>query len=222
LADAAFRELIALLGDALELPTAERDPFLVERCGDNPALLAEARNLLALQGSRSEVDITAVVWDRMLDAACRVAGPASHPSRIGPYQVTGLLGEGGMGVVYSARQEQPIRRDLAVKVLRSGLATPRAMARFELERQTLARLDHPGIARVYDAGATDEGLPYLAMEWVHGEPIARYCARNSASLASRLALMRQVCLAVHHAHQKGVIHRNARVAVRSRVFLDIG
>ncbi len=210
MADTAFRELIALVGDALELPPDQRDTFLRERCGDNGALLAEARSLLALDGSASEADITAVVWHQMMATANRVAGPVTHPGHIGPYQVTGLLGEGGMGVVYSARQEQPIRREVAVKVLRSGLATPRAMARFELERQTLARLDHPGIARVYEAGATDEGLPYLAMEWVHGEPITRHCIRKSLDTPARLALMRQVCLAVHHAHQKGIIHRDLK------------
>jgi eukaryotic-like serine/threonine-protein kinase len=129
----------------------------------------------------------------------------------GRFTLVKRLGEGGFGVVWLARQNQPVVRDVALKLLRGGgLGSAQVVARFEAERQTLARMDHPHIARVYDAGTTDAGLPYFAMEYVDGQPITNYSADESLSLSRRLELLRQVCLAVQHAHQKGVIHRDLK------------
>ncbi len=131
-------------------------------------------------------------------------------SRIGRYRLLQVLGEGGMGVVYLAEQEHPIKRRVALKVIKPGMDSRRVIARFEAERQALALLDHPHIAHVYDAGATDLGRPYFAMEYIEGPPITEYCDRNRLGLRERLLLFAQVCRAVHHAHQKGIIHRDIK------------
>ena len=129
---------------------------------------------------------------------------------VGPYRVVRLLGSGGMGEVYLAEQEEPVRRQVAVKVLRTGLATDEIVARFRSEQQTLALMDHPNITSVYDAGATDTGLPYFVMEYVVGETIDEYAAAHRLTIAERIPLFIQVCRAVQHAHQKGIIHRDIK------------
>lgn len=134
------------------------------------------------------------------------------PDMIGPYRLLGLLGEGGMGRVYSAEQSKPIRRKVALKVVKPGMDSKEVLARFEAERQALALMDHPGIARVYEAGATGEGRPYFAMELVEGEPLTRYCDRTRLKLRDRLDLFLLICEAVQYAHQKGVIHRDLKPA----------
>ena len=140
------------------------------------------------------------------------SGPArSHlPETFGVYRPVGVLGEGGMGIVYLAEQDEPIRRRVALKVIKQGMDTRRVIARFESERQALALMDHPNIALVYEAGATPEGRPYFAMEYVPGTPITDYCDKHLLGPAERLELFTQVCHAVHHAHQKGVIHRDIK------------
>jgi len=127
---------------------------------------------------------------------------------IGRYKLLSVLGEGGMGVVYLAEQEEPIRRRLALKVIKPGMDSKRVIARFEAERQALALLNHPNIAQVFDAGTTETGRPYFVMEYVKGLPITEYCDHHKLPIEDRLNLFRQVCLAVHHAHQKGIIHRD--------------
>ena len=139
-----------------------------------------------------------------------VAPEVCRDDRIGPYRVVRRLGSGGMGVVYLAEQEAPIRRSVALKVIRSGLPSDTVLARFDRERQTLALMDHPAIARVFDAGATERGQPYFVMELVEGEPITRYCDRERLTVDERLALFQQVCQGIQHAHQKGVIHRDIK------------
>jgi len=129
---------------------------------------------------------------------------------VGPYHLVSVLGEGGMGIVYLADQAAPMRRRVALKVIKPGMDSKRVIARFETERQALALLDHPNIARVHDAGTTDAGRPYFVMEHVHGLPITEYCDRHKLSIENRLPLFQQVCLAVHHAHQKGIIHRDLK------------
>jgi non-specific serine/threonine protein kinase/serine/threonine-protein kinase len=130
--------------------------------------------------------------------------------QIGRYKLLSILGEGGMGVVYLAEQEEPIRRRLALKVIKPGMDSKRIIARFEAERQALALLDHPNIAHVYDADTTETARPYFVMEYVKGLPITEYCDHHKLTIEDRLNLFRQVCLAVHHAHQKGIIHRDIK------------
>ena len=134
----------------------------------------------------------------------------SDPARIGPYRIVRVLGQGGMGTVYEAEQQEPIRRTVALKVIRRGMDRVDVLARFESERQALAVMDHPNIARALEAGTTDEGLPYFVMELVPGEPITDYCDRHGLDLRHRLELFIGVCKGVQHAHQKGVIHRDLK------------
>jgi non-specific serine/threonine protein kinase/serine/threonine-protein kinase len=136
--------------------------------------------------------------------------PGSDPTAVGPYRILRALGEGGFGTVYEAEQSHPVRRRIALKVIKPGMDTREVIARFEAERQALALMDHPHIARVLDAGATESGRPYFVMEHVQGEPIAAYCDRNRLTIDERLALFEQVCAAVQHAHSKGVIHRDLK------------
>jgi serine/threonine protein kinase len=136
--------------------------------------------------------------------------PRQRARNIGPYKLLQKIGEGGMGEVWMAEQEQPVRRRVAVKLIRSGMGSAQVVARFEAERQALALMDHNNIARVYDGGQTSEGQPYFVMELIHGVPITEYCDKYKFSVAERLALFLPVCHAVQHAHQKGVIHRDLK------------
>src|SRR5262249_39841809 len=124
---------------------------------------------------------------------------------VGRYKLLQKIGEGGMGVVYMAEQEEPVRRRVALKIIKFGMDTRQVVARFEAERQALAMMDHPNIARVLDGGATESGRPYFVMELVRGVPITEYCDKNHLPTAQRLDLFTQVCHAIQHAHQKGVI-----------------
>ena len=132
------------------------------------------------------------------------------PDRVGPYRILRTLGGGGMGVVYFAQQTGPVRRKVALKMIRKGMDTADVLARFDTERQALGLMDHPGIARVYDAGADDSDRPYFVMEHVAGEPLTAYCDRNRLSPPERLSIFGLVCDAVQHAHQKGIIHRDLK------------
>jgi len=136
--------------------------------------------------------------------------PRDHPAQIGPYRILQVLGEGGMGVVYEAEQIEPVRRRVALKVMKLGMDTKEVVGRFEAERQALAVMDHPGIARVLDAGASDTGRPFFAMELVRGVPITDYCDTRRLTTRDRLELFLPVCHAIQHAHQKGVIHRDLK------------
>jgi len=139
------------------------------------------------------------------------AGSADGPGTvIGPYKLLELIGEGGMGVVYLAEQTQPMRRKVALKIIKPGMDTKQVIARFEAERQALALMDHPNIARVLDAGTTASGRPYFVMELVKGRPITEYCDKHRLTTRQRLALFIDVCQAVQHAHQKGIVHRDLK------------
>lgn len=141
----------------------------------------------------------------------QVAAPRRElPSEIGPFRILSELGDGGMGVVYLAEQTEPVRRLVALKRVKHGLASDRAISRFEAERQALALMNHPNVARVYEAGHTEDGLPWVAMEYVPGEPITEYCDRHRLDTQARLDLFLQVCDGVHHAHQKALIHRDLK------------
>ncbi len=142
----------------------------------------------------------------------RGAGPANEQpgDRIGRYKLLQQIGEGGCGVVYMAEQEEPVRRRVALKIIKLGLDTKSVIARFEAERQALALMDHPNIAKVFDAGATKSGRPYFVMQLIRGDKITDYCDQHSLSTEERLKLFIQVCQAIQHAHQKGIIHRDIK------------
>ncbi len=191
------RRLEELFHEALERPVSERDAFLAEACGDDTDLRAELDNLLSHD-------------DDTLDQTLVSTRPEPMPERIGPYRIVRAIGEGGFAMVYLAEQEAPFRREVALKILKRGLDTRATLARFDAERQALAVMNHDGIARIHDAGTTENGRPYFAMEYVPGEPITFYCDHCELDNRARLALFADVCDAVHHAHQKGVIHRDLK------------
>ena len=130
--------------------------------------------------------------------------------QIGPYKLLQEIGEGGMGVVWMAEQLEPVRRRVALKVIKPGMDSRQVIARFESERQALAMMDHPSIAKVLDAGTTQVGRPYFVMELVHGVPLTRFCRDNRFTIRQRLELLIPVCHAIQHAHQKGIIHRDIK------------
>src|ERR1700723_1296217 len=136
--------------------------------------------------------------------------PENVGSVIGPYKLLQQIGSGGFGVVFMAQQEKPVRRRVALKIIKPGMDTGQVIARFEAERQALALMDHQHIAKVLDAGATDTGRPYFFMELVKGVPITDYCDRNHLTPRERLELFVPVCQAIQHAHQKGIIHRDIK------------
>ena len=131
---------------------------------------------------------------------------------IGPYKLLEAIGEGGMGTVWVAQQSEPIKRKVAIKLIKAGMDSQQVLARFEAERQALALMDHPNIARVLDGGMTEQGRPYFAMEYVKGVPLTEYCDEARLSVRERLELFIPICQAVQHAHQKGIIHRDLKPA----------
>jgi len=150
-------------------------------------------------------------FDNRLDPHAKaMLGDHAHPERVGPYKILEPLGEGGMGVVFLAEQTEPVRRRVALKIIKLGMDTREVVGRFEAERQALALMNHPNVAKVLDAGTTDTGRPYFVMEHVPGVPITEYCDRERLTTIERLALFQQVCHAVQHAHQKGIIHRDIK------------
>jgi serine/threonine protein kinase/tetratricopeptide (TPR) repeat protein len=198
---------------ALERPREHRATFLDDACGGDAELRAEVESLLDHDVDTPTVLLTGGLggadWGSIL-AELAPELPAPVGRRIGPYEIVATLGHGGMGTVYHARQLEPVRRDVALKLIKRGLDTARVIARFEAERQTLAVLDHPGIARMLDAGAGGDGRPYFVMELVRGLPITDYADARRLSISERLSLFLQVCRAIQHAHQKGVLHRDLK------------
>ncbi len=193
-----------LFGDARALPLAERAAFLDRACAGDAAQRARLDELLAGISEGERMMPTAFVPRPPLS-------PEEKPSdRIGRYKLLEKIGEGGCGVVWMADQTEPVRRRVAVKVIKLGMDTRAVIARFEAERQALAMMDHPNIAKVLDAGTTDAGRPYFVMELVRGIPITRYCDEANLSTERRLQLFIQVCHAIQHAHQKGIIHRDIK------------
>jgi len=202
-----------LFAAALALPVAERRRYLEQAYGGDAELLHRVEALLRVhEEARNFLEMPAVA-DR---ADVARAGESKRPQEeaagtmIGRYRLIQKIGEGGCGVVYMAEQEEPVHRRVALKVIRLGMDTKEVIARFEAERQALALMDHPNIARVLDAGATDIGRPYFVMELVRGVKITDYCDQQNFATAERLKLFVQVCHAIQHAHQKGVIHRDIK------------
>ncbi len=200
--------------EALEKTGPERSRFVAAACGDEGQLRAQVEALLAAHDEAGEFLTMPTTGENAAAMAATGVAAADRPegpgSRIGPYKLLQLIGEGGFGVVYMAEQEEPIRRRVALKIIKLGMDTKQVIARFESERQALAMMDHPNIARVLDAGATDTGRPYFVMELVKGVTITDYCDANRLSTRERLDLFVQVCHAVHHAHEKGIIHRDIK------------
>ena len=193
---------------AIELDSAEeRARYVEEACAGDTQLKRRLEQLLhAHFEAGSFLDAPAPALDATSPQ------PNSEPlgTVIGPYKLLEQIGEGGMGVVYMADQQVPVRRRVALKIIKPGMDTRQVIARFEAERQALALMDHSNIARVLDAGTTDSGRPYFVMELVRGVPITEYCDKNNLPVHERLELFVQVCQAVQHAHQKGIIHRDIK------------
>jgi serine/threonine protein kinase/tetratricopeptide (TPR) repeat protein len=199
-----------LFFEALKQFPEVRSGFLDQECGTDTRLRAEVETLLhdhERAGSFLKVD--APLSDELAEEFARLK-PEEVGDRIGPYKLLELIGEGGFGRVWVAEQERPIRRRVALKIIKLGMDTKDVIARFEQERQALALMDHPNIAKVHDAGATPLGRPFFVMELVRGIKITEYCDRADLPTEARLKLFIQVCAAVQHAHQKGIIHRDLK------------
>lgn len=196
-----------ILAEAVEIAPADRQAFVEKACGGNAELRAKVERLLANHDQAgSFLEHPAAVLDTVALPANLVAVGA----RVGPYKLLEIIGEGGMGVVFLAEQQEPVRRQVALKVIKPGMDSKQIVARFEAERQALALMDHPNIAKVLDAGAIDTGRPYFVMELVHGIAITDYCDQARLTVRQRLDVFMQVCRAVQHAHTKGVIHRDLK------------
>jgi len=204
-----LRDIEALYHAALEKEAGrERSAYLDAACGENTALRARVEALLkANEEAGKFLESPAFEPDLTLDTSPLTEGPGTV---IGRYKLLEKIGEGGMAVVYMAEQQEPIRRKVALKIIKLGMDTRQVIARFEVERQALAMMDHPNIAKVLDAGATETGRLYFVMELVTGVSITEYCDKNNLSTKDRLDLFIQVCNAVQHAHQKGIIHRDIK------------
>src|SRR5580704_10205393 len=215
--------LESIFSAALQKGSAEeRAAFVNEACAGNDDLRLQVERLLSAVpkvGSFLERPLAPTEDEPGVDAGRDAEAAATLPprpisegqgTRIGPYKLLQKIGEGGMGVVYMAEQEHPIRRRVALKIIKPGMDSTLVIARFEAERQALAMMDYLNIARVLDAGTTESGRPYFVMELVQGVPITHYCDENKLSLKERLELFIPVCRAMQHAHQKGIIHRDVK------------
>jgi serine/threonine protein kinase len=219
---ASKQQIDAIFFTASKFDDAGQRKFFLDRaCDGDDELRAAVERLIAAQGDSDKLfdnqaslfevsaeDIRAAGQENVFEESC--LADEKIGSQIGRYRLLEQIGEGGCGVVYLAEQTQPICRQVALKIIRLGMDTKSVIARFEAERQALAMMDHPNIARVLDAGATETGRPYFVMELVRGIKITDYCDQNNFSIRQRLGLFIQVCHAIQHAHQKGVIHRDIK------------
>src|SRR5437667_150615 len=191
------------------LPAEERSAYLEQSCGEDAEL---RRRVEVLLNAHADSDFLENPAAAVTAQTLRVSPSISERpgDRIGRYKLLQQIGEGGCGVVYMAEQSEPVQRRVAIKIIKLGMDTKQVIARFEAERQALALMDHPNIAKVLDGGATDSGRPYFVMELVRGVKITEYCDHNNLSTRERLELFMQVCRAIQHAHQKGIIHRDIK------------
>jgi len=206
--DTTKGDIKSIFGHALKAASPEeRTAFLQKACGGDRALQAEIESLL-----RAYEEAGSFLSER--ESGPTAPGEDTIRERpgttIGPYKLLEQIGEGGMGLVFVAEQQQPVKRRVALKIIKPGMDSRQVIARFEAERQALALMDHPHIAKVHDGGATPEGRPYFVMEFVRGSPITDYCDTHCLSIRQRLELFLDVCHAVGHAHQKGIIHRDLK------------
>lgn len=194
-----------LFSAALEMAEEERSKFLRDACGDDLGLFERLQNLL--RSYQKESRFLKTPSPETLEEARIQEGPGTQ---IGRFKLLEMIGEGGMGIVYMAEQSEPVVRKVALKIIKLGMDTRQVIARFEAERQALALMEHPNIAKILDGGATDTGRPYFVMELVRGVPITDYCRDNELSGKERIELFLPVCQAIQSAHQKGVIHRDIK------------
>jgi eukaryotic-like serine/threonine-protein kinase len=204
--DSPDREVV-LFAEAIQLSAGERCAYLASACGADKELRQRVEQLLEAHDQAGDF-----LEQPPPEAESLAEAPVGEKpgDRIGRYKLLQQIGEGGCGIVYMAEQEEPVRRRVALKIIKPGMDTKSVMARFEAERQALALMDHPNIAKVFDAGATESARPYFVMELVRGVKITNYCDSKSLSMEERLSLFVQVCQAVQHAHQKGIIHRDIK------------
>ncbi|QEF96397.1 Serine/threonine-protein kinase PknB [Stieleria maiorica] len=199
--------------EALDQETADqREAYLASVCGDDAELRASVESLLAAhERPANPLDQSPLTSPLDPTLVADLAGPSEHIGMtIGVYRLMEQIGEGGFGLVFVAQQEKPVRRKVALKIIKPGTGSQEVLARFDAERQAVAMMDHPNIARVFDAGVTKDARPYFVMELVRGEPVTDFCDRHGLSLRDRLQLFQDVCAATHHAHQKGVVHRDLK------------
>lgn len=196
-----------LFAEALELPADQREGFLKGACRGDEGLRQRVEELLRVHGDATGILATE---DNVFTLPSTAPVTEKVGERIGRYKLLQKIGEGGCGVVHMAEQEEPVRRRVALKVIKLGMDTKQVVARFEAERQALALMDHPNIAKVLDAGATETGCPFFVMELVRGIKITDYCDQNNLPTRERLDLFVKVCQAIQHAHQKGIIHRDIK------------
>ena len=207
--DHAFPSPETIFAQAIEIESPEdRSAFLQQACQGDAQLLAELEQLVQDHFRTGNFLERPAIDRQQTSAYCPVSETAG--AQIGPYKLLQQIGEGGMGVVCMAEQQKPVRRRVALKIIKPGMDSRQVIARFEAERQALAMMDHPNIARVLDAGCTESGRPYFAMELVQGIPITQYCDDKQLPPQERLELFVEVCHAVQHAHQKGIIHRDLK------------
>src|SRR5580658_5781920 len=198
---------ISVFCEAVRLSVAKRGAFLDRACKGDGTLRGRVEALL--RAHENAGDFLVPPLDGVPKSTGSPAGGRAG-DRVGRYQLLEQIGEGGCGVVFKADQEEPVRRQVALKLVKPGMDTKGVVARFEAERQALALMDHPNIAQIFDAGATESGRPYFVMELVQGVKITDYCDQNSLTTRARLALFIEICDAVQHAHQKGIIHRDLK------------
>jgi serine/threonine protein kinase len=204
-----FEKIRNLFEEALERPSDQRTAFLQQACGEDRELAAEVQRMLIADAQlESPIDLPAMagVGSLLTPELFNLEG-----RRIGPYLVQERIGAGGMGVVYHARRDdRAFQKEVAIKIASPSLARPEIVKRFQQEREILASLDHPHIARLLDGGGTPEGLPYLVMDYVPGIPITRWCDERRLGIRARISLFRTVCSAVQYAHQKLIVHRDLK------------
>jgi serine/threonine protein kinase len=205
----SLQQLNDLFDQIIELPTdTERSAFMERECGENSKLKRELTELVQSHfrgNSILEAPTHAIeLFGSPMDES------EAEGSIVGNYKLLQKIGEGGMGVVFMAEQLRPIRRKVAVKIIREGMHSKQVIARFEAEREALSRLDHPNVTRILDAGVAASGRPFFAMDLVRGSHITQYCKTHRVPIRERLELLEKVCMVIHHAHQKGILHRDIK------------
>jgi len=199
----------AIFTEALKLPVGERAAYLERACAGDAELRRKVEVLLEVSGEIGDF-LEHSPQEASMEARSDAPVGEQPGDYIGRFKLLQQIGEGGCGVVFMAEQEEPVRRQVALKIIKPGMDTKTVIARFEAERQALALMDHPNIAKIFDAGATTSGRPYFVMELIRGIKITEYCDQHSLTTEERLKLFVQVCQAVQHAHQKGIIHRDIK------------